>query len=524
MEDILSYKGFDVISCLDLNENEMHEAFGQFCNSICEGDDVIFFFAGHAIEYRDTNYLFSIDYLSEFDKETSLTIDKIQNKLFDKNKNGLKLIIIDACRNNPLLDESPIPEKSLANNNTLIAFSTSSGNKAKDGKGENSLYTFHLVESIKEYGLTLSNIFSRTRESVMNATSFSQIPWEYGSILESNSFTFDNILVPNKLKRIIRSRFNFSYSTTFFKDYFYVAGDSNNLDVINIDSSVAEKLHIELVDTDGGIEKIASNNNVIAFISDAGQFGAINFQTQEITSCDFNESLFSVSINDKDVAVIGGVFDELKVIDINSKCISGIDLNTKVLRALYSDEEQIKHAASKLNIMTTCFSRTNENIFAFGGSHRIFGLYDLESEDFLYVNDKSIFVYTYCIDFSNDGKYIVSSHESGKVILWCALSYNIIHCFTINENVSKNEFFEFKEEVHCNHMHHVRFSPNSKFFAVSSSESEVIFFDIMNKTMIDKISLNIEPLNIYSFEFTSKGEDMVVSMGNKHYLLTSSDQ
>ncbi|EHK1078499.1 hypothetical protein HJ088_23720 [Vibrio parahaemolyticus] len=482
----------------------------------------MFFFAGHAVEHRDNNYLFSIDYKNAFNEDTSLTIDRIQNKLFEKNNRGLKLIIVDACRNNPVLWDSPIPKKSKANNNTLVAFSTSSGNTAKDGKGNNSLYTYYLVENIKKYGLSISAIFSKTRESVMNITGFSQIPWEYSSLLDNYEFTFDNILVPNKLKRIIRSKFKLTYSATYFKDVFYSVGDSNNFDMFDVNSSIVKKMESQLVQDDGSIEKIASNSDVLAFISDSGQFGAINLSKQRLTSCEFNESLFSLSINNDGIAIVGGSFDKLKVIDINSEEGFEIDLSEEILSKMYDDAEQIKHAASELNIMTICFSKKDGNIFAFGGSGSVFGIMDLSDRKCSFFNnDTDDFTYTYCVDYSDDGKYILSSHESGKVNLWCAKTYKKLYTFKINENIEKNEFFEFKEETHCNHMHHVRFLPNSQAFAVSTSESQVIFFDVCMRTMIDKIDLNIEPLNVYSFEFTSGGNEMVISIGNKHYLLTS---
>ncbi|MUK91905.1 hypothetical protein GNP80_05575 [Aliivibrio fischeri] len=522
LEEILSYKGFDVTCCTDLNELDMRTAFSKFSDTVNEGDDVIFFFAGHAIEDRDTNYLFSIDYDTAFDLDKSLTVDKIQNELFVKNSTGLKLIIIDACRNNPVYADSPIPKKSKANKNTLIAFSTSSGNKAKDGKGDNSLYTYNLVKNIESYGLSINDIFSKTRDAVVNATQFSQIPWEYSSLTGTNQFTFDNVKVPNKLKRIIKSRFNVTYSTTNFNGVFYSVGESNNFDMFDVNSSIAQKLESKLIEDGGSIEKIASNNSVIAFVSDSGQFGAINLETGRLTSSELGNSLYAVCINDNGIAVLGGAFDKLTLIDINLSESYEVDIKNDVLRHMYNDDDQLDYASSSLTVMTTCFSKINHNIFAFGGSESVLTVMDLVQKKIIFLNEqKEQFSYTYCIDFSSDGKYMVSSHESGMVNLWCAKTYNVIHCFHMNENISKNEFFEFKEESHCNHMHHVRFTPNSEAFAVSTSESQVLFFDVCKKTLIDKIDLNIEPFDIYSFEFDSSGDEMVISVGNKKYLLTS---
>ncbi|WP_369686259.1 caspase family protein [Photobacterium leiognathi] len=66
IRDILSYKGFDVTYCTDLNEYNLLKNFEYFSDTVSEGDDIIFFFTGHAIEDRDINYLFSIDYNDAF--------------------------------------------------------------------------------------------------------------------------------------------------------------------------------------------------------------------------------------------------------------------------------------------------------------------------------------------------------------------------------------------------------------------------------------------------------------------------
>lgn len=82
--EILDYKGFDVRLHTDLNEKNLIGCFDSFLDSVSEGDDVVFYFAGHAIEDRDTNYPLSIDYWDSFEPDTSLTVDKIQNSLSKK--------------------------------------------------------------------------------------------------------------------------------------------------------------------------------------------------------------------------------------------------------------------------------------------------------------------------------------------------------------------------------------------------------------------------------------------------------
>lgn len=44
-------------------------------------------------------------------------------------------------------------------------------------------------------------------------------------------------------------------------------------------------------------------------------------------------------------------------------------------------------------------------------------------------NNRELFTYTYCIRFSNDGNYVVTTHEGGKAILWDAKTFKLIHTF-----------------------------------------------------------------------------------------------
>ncbi|MBB1271163.1 caspase family protein [Shewanella sp. SR44-3] len=519
MESILTYKGFNVTLTSDLNEKDLDGVFNKFVDNVNEGDDVIFFFAGHGIEDRDTNYLLSIDYKENFDLDTSLTVDKIQNRLYQKNNSGFKLIVIDACRNNPVYADSPLPQKTKANNNTLVAFSTSSGNSAKDGNGSNSYYTASLVETIKEYGLSISEVFSITRNKVIEHTKFAQVPWEYGSLQDNDKFTFDNINIPIKLKRIIKSKSQISYSINNFDDTFFVAGNSKYLDVFDINSSVVTSLNTYVDESHCSIEKLASNNELLVFISDAGHIGVFNFKTQKVSTHQYDETFFSIAVNNGNLAIVGGRLNQLKVLDLISNTMSDIDLKSEVLKTICNNKEQLDYLSSEFTIMTSRFSKKDSNIVAFGGSNSVFCVKNLATGKYLYLNETTeLFTYTYCIDFSNDGRFAATTHEDGKAILWDANTFELIHLFQVNENVKKNQFFEFTDEKHSNHLHHVRFLPNSMAMAVSTSESEVIFYDITYMTMIARLDLNIEALNIYTFEFNSSGDNMVISLNNKNYL------
>jgi formylglycine-generating enzyme required for sulfatase activity len=101
-------------------------------------------------------------------------------------KNGLNILILDACRNNPFARAFRSQNSGLAPINapsgTYIAFATAPGYTASDGAGANGLYTEELLTNLRQPGLRLEDIFIRTRVAVKKKSNEKQIPWENGSL------------------------------------------------------------------------------------------------------------------------------------------------------------------------------------------------------------------------------------------------------------------------------------------------------------------------------------------------------
>ncbi|WP_275166185.1 caspase family protein [Citrobacter koseri] len=517
IKEVLSYKGFHVTLHTDLNYQQMDSVFTTFCNTLHEGDDVIFFFAGHGIEDRDANYLLSVDYRDIIISDVSLTIDRIHNDLSAKTSSGFKLIIIDACRNNPGLLSASSPEKEKINNNSLIAFSTSSGNVAKDGGGVNSIYTTYLVDSIKCYNLSVSEVFARTREKVIHHTKFSQVPWELSSLLESKSFVFDNIEVPLNLKRIIKNRFNISYSSKFIKDTFFVCGDDQKVCLIQKNSSISGSYNLN---SNGGrrhIEGVDFNGEYIVFVSSQGEVFIHGDNKRKIVKCD--EHMYTISISKNNLIFLGGQNTKISVLNIDGTIHHGIYLEKEVLPAICNKDEWIHYVCDHITIMSISTSKANPNILAFGGGDSIFCVKDVVNNEYIFINKaKDLFIYTYCIAFSKNGRYAATGHDFGKCLLWNTSDFSVIHTFQLNKEVKKNEFFEFQEERHSNNVHSVEFFPDSKGLAIGTAESKVILFDVTYMKEIKTIDLSIEPHPIYAISFSDDGKNFMVSMNEKNYL------
>ncbi|MGD5570952.1 caspase family protein, partial [Xanthomonas citri pv. citri] len=105
----------------------------------------------------------------------------------------LKLVILDACRDNPFATSmkrtvaSRAIGRGLAKvepsmSDTLIAFAARAGAVASDGDGQNSPFATALVRNIAEPGLDLRIAFGRVRDEVLKATGNRQEPFVYGSL------------------------------------------------------------------------------------------------------------------------------------------------------------------------------------------------------------------------------------------------------------------------------------------------------------------------------------------------------
>ena len=109
--------------------------------------------------------------------------------------NGLNIVILDACRNNPFSKSFRSSSKGLAvmdaPQGSILAYATSPGNVAYDGEGRNSPYTKALAKQILEPNLQIEEVFKRVRISVVKETGNEQVPWEASSLM-GNFYFLEN--------------------------------------------------------------------------------------------------------------------------------------------------------------------------------------------------------------------------------------------------------------------------------------------------------------------------------------------
>jgi uncharacterized caspase-like protein len=183
--------GFDVTLKVDVEKRQMDQAIAQFAREGRGADAVLFYYAGHGMQYGGRNYLMPVD--AELQDEVSLRYEMVG---FDDVKAtmqlspGIKIMVLDACRDNPLAErfvrsislstrDVPMsrgfapPEKAQG---MIVVFATQVDDVAQDGIGRNSPFSAAFLREIREPGLEVGSMFRRIGADVFAATNGRQSP------------------------------------------------------------------------------------------------------------------------------------------------------------------------------------------------------------------------------------------------------------------------------------------------------------------------------------------------------------
>ncbi|OAD19016.1 peptidase C14 caspase catalytic subunit p20 [Candidatus Thiomargarita nelsonii] len=188
----LTEKGFKVDLKTNLTFGEMGQAIQAFEKRLTANKGVgVFYFSGHGAQIKGENYLIPTNNDRINDEigiqNYTVRLSEIVQRM-EKAKNGLNIIILDACRNDPF--RWKVAERSLSKglaetraDGILIAFATHPGATASDNSYENNgLYTKYLLQGIRTPRLTIESMFKRVREAVVRVSNGKQKPWYNASL------------------------------------------------------------------------------------------------------------------------------------------------------------------------------------------------------------------------------------------------------------------------------------------------------------------------------------------------------
>jgi Caspase domain len=187
--------GFAVQLIQDLAYREMRESIRVFGRDVQGAEMATVYFAGHGIEVNGENWLLPIS--AELRHERDLEYETVSLTSILSAVQGatkLRLVILDACRNNPLSDRMPTSggrtravTRGLGriepSGDVLVAYSARHGTVAEDGPaGGMSPFAAGLMKHVATPGLDIRILMGRIRDHVIKATEGRQEPFTYGSV------------------------------------------------------------------------------------------------------------------------------------------------------------------------------------------------------------------------------------------------------------------------------------------------------------------------------------------------------
>lgn len=193
--------GFEVIERKDVTRDEMLKAMLAFREALAGADVGVFYYAGHGLAVGGSNYLVPVKsgYQSEgVDEATRRMLAEtrlfnVEQAVADMKSAGGKchLVILDACRTTSLSASGRmrdlVSRGALAEMTppagSLVAFATDAGHTAFDGEGKHGLYTEELMSHLRTPGLTIEQVFKRTRAGVLARSGGGQMPAEYSRLI-----------------------------------------------------------------------------------------------------------------------------------------------------------------------------------------------------------------------------------------------------------------------------------------------------------------------------------------------------
>lgn len=202
--ETLKKTGFSTVTVLtDLRKDALMTALREFAAQAEAADWAVVYYAGHGMEVGGVNYLIPVDARIAVDRDIefeAVPLGQILNAAERARK--LRLVILDACRNNPFANKMKrtleVASRSTTQGlaavepeaGTMVVYAAKDGEVALDGAGANSPFATALVKNLPTPGLEVRRLFDYVRDDVMDLTKRKQKPFSYGSISGRQDFYF----------------------------------------------------------------------------------------------------------------------------------------------------------------------------------------------------------------------------------------------------------------------------------------------------------------------------------------------
>lgn len=186
--------GFFTIVATDLDRNGMNDVLDRFSRAVGGAEIALVYYSGHGMQFAGKNYLLPIEARLENADDVNrfrlMPIDDVFDVL--QGAQGARIVILDACRNNPVEDDikrrmASIPGASrdayltrglsrVSANGLIVAYATQANDVASDGAGRNSPFASALLRNLDKPGLDVRQMFFNVQDEVDRVTAGKQRP------------------------------------------------------------------------------------------------------------------------------------------------------------------------------------------------------------------------------------------------------------------------------------------------------------------------------------------------------------
>ncbi len=196
----LSRLGFEVIVRSDLTADGMRKALSEFEDKATGADWALVYYAGHGMELNGKNWLIPIDaqlVRANDAPDETVPLDRVLDRV--RAAKRLRIVILDACRNNPFLPRMAMSSATVRaidrgltriepSHGEVVFYAARDGSVANDGAGGNSPFVTAMVKHMGEDGIELGRFFRKVTSDVLAATNNQQEPFMYGRLPDEDFY------------------------------------------------------------------------------------------------------------------------------------------------------------------------------------------------------------------------------------------------------------------------------------------------------------------------------------------------
>jgi len=195
VESALKLLGFETILATDLDRSGMNNAMERFSRLVPGASVAMVYYSGHGMQFEGKNYLLPVDAnletAADVNRYRLMPLDDLVDLL--RSGNGLQLIVLDACRNNPIERDFKNKIASLpggnrdaastkgfaridARNGLIITYATAPDSVASDGNGRNSPFTQAFLKNLVMPDVDVRLMLFQVQNDVYTASGAKQLP------------------------------------------------------------------------------------------------------------------------------------------------------------------------------------------------------------------------------------------------------------------------------------------------------------------------------------------------------------